>query len=61
MTPNVCRIFVDMLIGKKLLLIANMESFIGQFVHPVKGEGIKGVDGDKGYFSQLRASIYHNT
>ena len=49
-----------MLIGKKLLLIANMKSFIGQFVHPVKGEGVKGVDGDNGYFSQLRASIYQS-
>ena len=45
---------MDIVTGEEL------SSFIGQFVHPVKGEGIgvKGVDGENRYVSQLRASLY---
>ena len=33
-------------------------SFIGQFVHPDGGEGIKGVEGGNRYFSPLQVFLY---
>ena len=45
---NGYRIYVDTMTGEKLLL--TWKSVIGQFVHPVGGEGAKGVNGKGSLF-----------
>ena len=40
------------------IYLANM--FIGQFVHPVKGDRVKGVEGGNRYLSLLQISLLEN-
>ena len=53
---NGCRIHVDIMAGENCHQIRLLFplSFIGQFVHPERGDGIKGVEGEDRNFSSLR-------
>ena len=52
--------YLDIMTGKKLRLLI-WHSFIGQFVYPVEGDGVKWVDGGYRYFRPLRVLLYYRT
>ena len=59
MESDGCRIYVDIMTREKLSLrLVTRNSYIGQFVHPVGGDWVKGVEGGIRYFSPLRVTLY---